>query len=123
MNANRKLVKNKFCHDSSNKLLIGHLDNDKKEDYYCHKSDGSYNTILSGASSVTRFEYLKAHQGKWCKITKDLNVYLGDFNGDGQSDRFCQSSTNGRVWIDFNYDKFKGTNWSDYTLDFCSGLH
>ena len=58
-------------------------------------------------------------QKPWCKITDKLRIYFGDFDGDGKGDRLCHSLENGRLWIDYAKNKFKGTDWSDLNIGFC----
>ena len=111
----KKLV-SKFCTKSDSKFFISFLDLDRKPDFYCHHSDGTYSKIIS---SPRRQNFPTLGKRKWCKISDTLNLYLGDFDGDGRSDRLCHSRDNGRLWIDFAKNSFGSSDWSDYSLNFC----
>ncbi len=106
-----------FCNNTSSKFFIHNLDFDNKADFYCHHSDGSHEKILSSLRNVRPSS---PSIKKWCKISSILQIYLGDFDGDGRTDRLCHSKENGRLWIDFGGNSLKGTDWSEYEFNFCT---
>ncbi|MAW06828.1 MAG: hypothetical protein CME61_00950 [Halobacteriovoraceae bacterium] len=109
-----------FCYQNGSKFLIGRLNNDNKDDFYCHYPDGSYEMKLNGVSPKSFNIPTFPSKKKWCRITNQLRIYLGDFDGDGVSDRLCHSRNNGRLWIDFKNNSFKGTDWSEYGWSYCT---
>ena len=58
----------------------------------------------------------------WCAF-QGASLYIGDFDGDGQSDLLCHSGTDGRRWIDYadNAGRFGNIGWTDTTPWWCSG--
>ena len=112
-------VMNNFCKKASSVFAVFDIDNDKKEDFYCHYKNGKHLKKLQKKNNnlLQPFEYIISKP--WCKITDKLRIYFGDFDGDGKGDRLCHSLRNGRVWIDYAENKFKGTDWSDLNIRFC----
>jgi hypothetical protein len=106
-----------FCSNSNSKFFISLLDLDNKADFYCHHPDGSHQKILS---SSRRVGLVSTSYKKWCRVSDTLQIHLGDFDGDGRADRLCHSNDNGRLWIDYASNSYKGTDWSEYGFDFCT---
>lgn len=47
---------------------------------------------------------------KWCL---NLDLHIGDFNGDGRNDILCHATQNGYKWISYanNKGQFISTGW------------
>jgi hypothetical protein len=96
---NEQSAAQSWCAQTGDKLRIGDVNADGKEDLLCANStaNSSYGSIrVDHANSSGEFFGTNGdlHDEEWCKgSTKDFHV--GDFDGDGGDDVLCHDSSSG----------------------------
>ncbi|XP_071950820.1 uncharacterized protein [Antedon mediterranea] len=86
---------------SSNKLLTGDFNGDRRADLICHLANGHIEVILASASGkFTSSAKKHVHTDSWCKSTNN-KLSIGYFNNDRRADLMC-SDTSGPLWIAFS---------------------
>lgn len=116
-----------FCSHVGAQFHVGDFNNDDRTDIFCndtrtgqkwvHFSQGGWT-----APFISRSDYIST--SNWCSHAT-AQLYIGDFNGDGQSDMLCRDSGDGHLWIDYSARPgageglFNSNNW-EYPGPWCS---
>jgi hypothetical protein len=111
-----------WCWGSAQRLHLGDFDGDHRTDLLCHDLS-SGEVWIDYADWAGQFGGTDWHGNHgWCAF-QGASLYVGDFDGDGQSDLLCHRGTDGKRWIDHadNAGHFGGTGWTDTTSWWCSG--
>jgi hypothetical protein len=99
-----------WCFGASNQFYVGDFDGDGRADILCHNTATGEKwvdfsrPVLDGryAASPPFFVGGSDYHGsiQWC-IGASAKLLIGDLNGDGRDDMFCQDTMQGWEWIDY----------------------
>lgn len=101
-----------WCSDATNRLHVGDFNGDGHDDILCHDLSSGWKWIdyanASGQFQGTNW----TREANWCNDTSQ-ELFIGDYNGDGEDDMLCHDAVTGFKWIDYAASgQFFGTNWS-----------
>jgi hypothetical protein len=94
-------------------LLVGDFDGDNHDDLLCFDTD-SGEEFIDYASDFGTFDGTNwASSFGWCNNANSRRLFVGDFNGDGRDDLYCQDTASGDRFIDYanTSGTFGGTDW------------
>ena len=125
---NRSLdVQRNFCRSSSRRIqrvLVGDFDGDHRMDLYC---DGERSEIVYASGSWPNMEqsavFASDASDRWCPHRPGVRLHIGDFDGDGLSDRLCHYVREHRFEIErmqTGSDRFAGSTDIRISTPFCS---
>jgi V8-like Glu-specific endopeptidase len=93
-----------FCSHAGSQFHVGDFNGDRRTDIFCndtntgqkwvHLSQGGWT-----APYVSRPDYISTSD--WCRH-RTAQLFIGDFNADGQSDMLCRDSSTGHLWVDYS---------------------
>ncbi|MEO1043586.1 MAG: trypsin-like serine protease [Pseudomonadota bacterium] len=122
----RGLSREPFC--AGEEILVGDFSGEGIMDIYCH-NDGNWiirwNSEAWPAKELNVDFRPEGNRSTWC-THQGAVVHLGDFNGDGRSDRLCHDVNSGALRIDLNRlgsdrHMFDGTpDWWTDGVRFCA---
>ncbi len=103
---------NGWCYLDSQELHIGDFNGDGRDDLLCHDVDSGYKWIDYANASGQFLGTNWSRDANWCHGEEQM-LLVGDFNGDGRTDLFCNGG-NAERWIDYANPngQFLGTDWS-----------
>lgn len=126
----RRIYTRPFCKSSSAKirrLLVGDFNGDGRMDTYC---DGDEAEIRFTSPNWRELEASVAigsdAASRWCSAPRGGRLYIGDFDGDGRSDRLCHYFRSAVIEIELNSRRagtrfpFTGVTTTRVETNFCS---
>lgn len=107
-------------------LSYGDFDGDKKADRLYRTLNVPFGDFLSvyGWDDLYTIAYgagrgLRRENVRWCNHS-GAELKIGDFDGDKKSDFLCHDKNTGRIWVDYAFNGFGGTD-NEQDLRFCYG--
>lgn len=129
----RKTYFDSFCKSSDRRfqrLLVGDFNGDRRMDLYCDGAEleiryadetGNWSEIEARNFNGTR------SASTWCPQRPGIRLHIGDFDGDGRSDRLCHYFRTGRIEVELNASvagtgaaPFTGVSTASIDTHFCT---
>lgn len=92
-----------FCSHEGAQFHIGDFNNDDRTDIFCNDRTGHKWVHFSQGGWSAPYISLADYESTsaWCSHPT-AQLYIGDFDADGQSDMLCRDSADGHLWIDYS---------------------
>jgi hypothetical protein len=111
----------RWCSEEKARFHIGDFNGDGSDDLLCYdKTDGRWLTMMANGNGTFA-------PGGWspaaiCAVRDDIEIHVGDFNGNGRDDMLCHNKADGTELIAFAEanGSFPGTSRS-WRSSWCNG--
>ncbi|MBY0564201.1 MAG: trypsin-like serine protease [Hyphomonadaceae bacterium] len=93
-----------FCSHAGAQFHVGDFNGDDRTDIFCNDTRTGHKWVhFSQGGWRAPYIALPDYESTsvWCSHAT-AQLFIGDFNGDGQSDMLCRDSGNGQLWIDYS---------------------